>query len=50
MADVFDTTGKMLEGEDSGSSRFNIYLSRKDVEEFYQGMDARSLRVVKVCE
>ena len=50
VADVFDTTGNMLEGEGSGSSRFNIYLSRKDVEEFYQGMDARSLRVVKVCE
>ncbi len=50
IANAFDASGSELTGSGSGGSRYNIYLSQADVEEFYQGMDSKNLRVVKICD
>ncbi len=48
---VFDSGGKTISNEDSTASaqRFNVYLDKEDVEEFYSRLAGSSLRIVKVC-
>ncbi len=49
---VFDASGRTIGSEDTATSaqRINIYLDKKDVEQFYSDLSTHSLRVVKVCE
>lgn len=46
---VFDNNGNSVETNDrtTAVSRINIYISKEDVEEFYAGLAAGSLRVVR---
>ncbi len=50
--EVFDNTGERVGAMDTGGSavRLNLYLEQKDVEAFYQGISAKTLRLVKVCQ
>jgi len=49
---VFDNAGITIQPGDADSSaqRLNVYIDKKDVEEFYSGLATGTLRVVKVCE
>lgn len=49
---VFDASGASIPGGDTSSAaqRINVYLDKADVEAFYQGLAAGSLRVVKICD
>ncbi|MBR1930042.1 MAG: hypothetical protein IJ833_01010 [Lachnospiraceae bacterium] len=49
---VFDSVGGGIANEDHSSpaQRINIYLEKKDVEQFYTALANGTLRVVKVCE
>lgn len=48
---AFDSNGNSVDVGDrtTAVSRINIYIDRDDVEEFYAGLAAGSLRVVRVC-
>lgn len=51
IADAFDSAGNVIEyGEEGKAVRFNIYIEKKDVEEFFSQLDSKQLRLVKVCE
>ncbi len=46
VADSFDSAGESIGEADEGKTlRYNIYLEKKDVEEFYKKLDARMLRI-----
>ena len=46
VADAFDSSGNELFESDEGRAvRFNIYLEKSDVEEFYDGLDSKKLRI-----
>ncbi len=46
VADAFDSGGNELFESDEGRAvRFNIYLEKSDVEEFYNGLDSKRLRI-----
>ncbi len=46
VADAFDSGGNELYEQDEGRAvRFNIYLEKSDVEEFYDGLDSKKLRI-----
>lgn len=49
---VFDVSGKNIEAGDrtTAAQRLNIYLDKKDIEDFYTGLAKGSLRAVKVCD
>lgn len=49
---VFDNAGMTIQpGDvDSSAQRLNVYIDKQDVEEFYSGLAAGTLRVVKVCQ
>ena len=50
VADAFDASGEeIIPGNDGKSVRFNIYLEKKDVEEFYEKMESKSIRVALAC-
>lgn len=48
---VFDASGTVIASGDTvtAAQRINVYLDRKDVEQFYGELAAGSLRVVKMC-
>lgn len=48
---VYDQNGLKIEAGDvtSCAARINVYLDKKDVEQFYSNLAAGALRVVKVC-
>ena len=46
VADAFDSGGnKLFESDEGKAVRFNIYLEKSDVEEFYDGLDSKKLRI-----
>lgn len=49
---VYDQNGVKIQAGDAAScaARINVYLDKADVEQFYTGLAAGALRVVKVCE
>lgn len=49
---VFDNAGISIQpgDDDSPAQRLNLYMDKRVVEEFYSGLAAGTLRVVKVCE
>ncbi len=50
VASSFDSAGNRVEpGTEASTLRFNVYLDRKDVEEFYREITSGNLRIVKVC-
>ncbi len=50
VAASFDSAGNEVAPErESAALRFNVYLDREDVAEFYREITAGSLRIVKVC-
>ncbi|MBR6381733.1 MAG: SAF domain-containing protein [Lachnospiraceae bacterium] len=52
IAEAFDNSGHLLSGSRlSGNAvRFNVYLSKEDAAGFLEGLDAKTLRAVRVCE
>lgn len=51
VADAFDSGGNELYESDEGRAvRFNIYLEKSDVEEFYDGLDSKKLRIALALE
>ena len=50
VADAFDASGEEIDPKEGGKSvRYNIYLEKKDVEEFYEKMESKSIRVALAC-
>ncbi len=50
VADAYDAAGEeIVPGEEGRSLRYNIYIEKKDVEEFYENLDAKSIRVALSC-
>ena len=49
---AFDISGKSIEAADrtTAAQRLNIYLDKRDIEDFYTGLASGSLRAVKVCD
>lgn len=49
---VFDQAGNQIANDDitSAAQRINVYMDKSDVESFYSGLAAGTLRVVKVYE
>jgi len=49
---VFDASGSSIPNTDKATAaqRINIYLDKKQIEEFYTGLSEGSLRVVKICD
>jgi hypothetical protein len=51
VANAFDASGEEIEaGEEGKSLRFNIYLNKNDVEEFYEKVESKSLRIALACK
>lgn len=51
VVDSFDSKGDPVNTYEEGrTTRFNIYIEKSDVEEFYRMMDSKRVRIVKKCE
>ncbi len=51
VAASFDSAGNQVEaGTESAALRFNVYLDREEVAEFYREITSGNLRIVKVCQ
>ncbi|MCR4617224.1 MAG: hypothetical protein K5669_03425 [Lachnospiraceae bacterium] len=51
VAGAFDPSGEEIApGSEGKSVRYNIYLEKSDVEEFYEKMESKSIRIALACE
>ena len=50
VAGAYDSSGSDLDGRDGSASRLNIYIDKKDVERFYEGVSSKTLRIVRMVD